>query len=86
MLTDNGGALAIALVALRLGKRLGRCEAHVRICAHSKFLAAALNAAILIIVAVYIFAFRAVARLRDPDVIEDRADDGARLGRRWSSI
>ena len=67
MLTDTA-ALAIALVALYLGKRSADAR---RTFGYARFeiLAAALNAAILILVAVYIFA-AAVQRLGEPAVIE----------------
>ncbi|HEX3894818.1 MAG TPA: cation diffusion facilitator family transporter [Rudaea sp.] len=67
MLTDTA-ALAIALVAVRLGKRSADAR---RTFGYARFeiLAAALNAAILILAAVYIFAM-AVQRLHEPAVIE----------------
>ncbi len=67
MLTDTA-ALAIALVALRLAKRSADAK---RTFGYARFeiLAAALNAAILILVAVYIFA-AAIQRLREPAAIE----------------
>lgn len=67
MLTDTA-ALAIALVALHLGKRSADAK---RTFGYARFeiLAAALNAAILILAAVYIFAV-AVQRLREPAVIQ----------------
>lgn len=66
MLTDTA-ALIIALVALRLGKRSADAK---RTFGYARFeiLAAALNAAILILAAVYIF-ISAIGRLRDPDPI-----------------
>ncbi len=67
MLTDTA-ALAIALVALRLGKRSADTK---RTFGYARFeiLAAALNASILIIVAIDIFV-AAIGRLREPDVIQ----------------
>ena len=67
MLTDTA-ALAIALVAAHLGKRSADAK---RTFGYARFeiLAAALNAAILIIAAVYIFV-AAVQRLREPAVID----------------
>jgi cobalt-zinc-cadmium efflux system protein len=67
MLTDTA-ALAIALVALHLGKRSADAR---RTFGYARFeiLAAALNAAILILAAVYIFVV-AVQRLREPAVID----------------
>jgi cobalt-zinc-cadmium efflux system protein len=67
MLTDTA-ALAIALVALYLGKRSADAR---RTFGYARFeiLAAAFNAAILIIAAVYIFVV-AVQRLREPAVID----------------
>jgi cobalt-zinc-cadmium efflux system protein len=67
MLTDTA-ALAIALVAVHLSKRSADAR---RTFGYARFeiLAAALNAAILILAAVYIFAV-AVQRLREPAVIE----------------
>jgi cobalt-zinc-cadmium efflux system protein len=67
MLTDTA-ALAIALVALKLGKRSADAK---RTFGYARFeiLAAALNAAILILVAIYIFVV-AIGRLREPDPIQ----------------
>ena len=67
MLTDTA-ALAIALVALHLGKRSADTKRTFGY-ARSEILAAALNAAILILAAVYIFV-AAVQRLREPAVID----------------
>ncbi len=67
MLTDTA-ALAIALVALYLGKRSADAR---RTFGYARFeiLAAAFNAAILIIAAIYIFVV-AVQRLREPAIID----------------
>src|SRR5215475_12740700 len=66
MLTDTA-ALAIALVAVHLSKRSADAK---RTFGYARFeiLAAALNAAVLIIVAIYIFV-AAVGRLRTPEPI-----------------
>ncbi|HEX4479646.1 MAG TPA: cation diffusion facilitator family transporter [Rudaea sp.] len=67
MLTDTA-ALAIALVAVHLGKRSADAK---RTFGYARFeiLAAALNAAVLILVAIYIFV-AAVGRLRQPESIQ----------------
>jgi cobalt-zinc-cadmium efflux system protein len=70
MLTDTA-ALAIALVAVHLGKRSADAK---RTFGYARFeiLAAALNAAVLILVAIYIFA-EAIGRFRQPEPIQTTA-------------
>jgi len=67
MLTDTA-ALAIALVAVHLGKRSADAQ---RTFGYARFeiLAAALNAAVLILVAIYIFVV-AIGRLRNPEPVQ----------------